>query len=1348
MKTPFQSCSKPVRFLGILLSWAASLSVYGTLAMPAVSAAATTPVAVAQQPLTLQPTIPPNIVLMLDDSGSMNWDFMPDAAYLTGHFTATDENSNSATYVALGALRDSAINGVYYNPSITYTVPVQANGTPYPTATLGAAYINPFASTASTVDVTQHYSPWLCDYNNYDNSNSNSDSNACPDSLYYAYPYFTAFPTSGNTKPPVPACSTGDSTDPATGMCSGTNGLYAPTYSCNPSGNQTGNLNLVTGYCEYGTVNYAWLFTYTTPGSTPGSYVSHYVGKSSSDCNRAPSGTCVSDAASQTNVGIWFSYYRKRILMAKSGLMTAFSDLNPGFRIGFASINGNNVGALPTSQFAFNDAFYGPDGTTLYGGNASNAIAQVQPFDSNCFTNPTTCTPGATGTQRKAFWTWLEGESASGGTPLRSALDAVGRYYGTADATTPGTTSSAWDWMSSDPGYSKRGDAGNIACRQSYTILTTDGFWNGDYQSSTTGGASDTSGPTQTGANGQSYTYNAAAPYSGGATSDRSPSLADVAMYYWKNDLQPRLDNEVLPSTDDPAFWQHMVTFTLGLGFTPVNITPAGTTTQQIFNWANGGAAITGFLWPSPSPANGGSVNNIADLEHAGVNGHGGFFSATNPQSFVSGIEAALNHTLERVGTGASLAANSTELTTGTVIYQANYYTSTWKGNLKAFAVNAANGAIATAPTWQAAQQMPAATSRTIQTWNGSAFLPFTTASINPTTGPGLSAAQNTALGGGATGSATTEQDNVNYLRGDRSLEQQNGGTLRSRDWVLGDIVDSQPVYSGPPAANEFVNQSFYGTTADSTGTVPFYNWAVGTTNATTGVFTASAASQRTPLIFVAANDGMLHAFNAQTGAETFAYLPGAVITAGLANLSNPAYGTGADPHQFYNDGQLTIADAYVQLPGDTSTQWHTILVGTTGRGTAKAVYALDVTDPANIKPLWERSAGDSGTSDSCGGATNCTSYIGQMVGKPVIAQTNTTTTSSTWSVLIGNGYNSTAGVSALLQFNLVTGALNVHTTTDTSTGNGLAAPVAWMDNAGDGVSDVAYAGDLHGHVWSFQLNDTTGANPTPTSTGTLLFTAKDASGNAQPITAGMLAGMYFDQSTVKNKTTTTRNVWLFFGTGQYLDTTDLSNTSTQTWYGIIVQSSNATLVSNLLSKGRGALVQRTITAQTTGGGNALPARTVSTQVTNTDGTTDMTGMSGWYMDLLQPPAPGTQQGERMVDPNEFQGSLLIGVTRIPKVTDVCNPSGSGWVMAIDPFTGAAPTSDFFDTNGDGYVNAGDRVNGGIAAGVGFSSLPNAPIFVGGIMETSFDNGTTASLKTAGTVGTSQRVNWRELVNP
>jgi type IV pilus assembly protein PilY1 len=435
-----------------------------------------------------------------------------------------------------------------------------------------------------------------------------------------------------------------------------------------------------------------------------------------------------------------------------------------------------------------------------------------------------------------------------------------------------------------------------------------------------------------------------------------------------------------------------------------------------------------------------------------------------------------------------------------------------------------------------------------------------------------------------------------------------------------------------------------------------------------------------------------------------------------LTQLSDPNYG-GTVPHQYFNDGELTVADAYF------SSALHTVAVGTTGRGTAEAVYAFDITDPTNIKFLWERSAGD--------GLTN-SAYIGQMTGKPIIAQT----ADSSWSVLIGNGYNSAKGVAALLQFNLATGALTVHTTTDTSTSNGLAAPAVWLDNPTNGVSTEAYAGDLDGHVWSFILNN--GTTGTPSSTGSLLFTAVDASGNVQPITAGMLAG----------KDPATGNVWVFFGTGEYLSSADLTNLNTQSWYGLIVQSSDSTLVSKL-STGRSALAVRSIVAETAGDTTTNPPVLPARAVTPPSTSSDMTGKSGWYMDLTSP--VNGAEGERIVTPNQFQGNLLLGITRIPQAVDLCNPSGRGWIMAIDPFTGTNPVSNFFDLNGDGLINSSDTitVNGKqvAAAGVGFDSLPNNPIFVGSTMLVSFDNGTTGSLKTSGSSGSIQRVSWRELIN-
>jgi type IV pilus assembly protein PilY1 len=183
-------------------------------------------------------------------------------------------------------------------------------------------------------------------------------------------------------------------------------------------------------------------------------------------------------------------------------------------------------------------------------------------------------------------------------------------------------------------------------------------------------------------------------------------------------------------------------------------------------------------------------------------------------------------------------------------------------------------------------------------------------------------------------------------------------------------------------------------------------------------------------------------------------------------------------------------------------------------------------------------------------------------------------------------------------------------------------------------------------------------------------------------------------------------------------------------------------------------LVQRAIVAETEGDAKATPPVSPARAVTPTPTSSDMTGKSGWYMDLLSPTGTGgalVAQGERIVTSNQFQGNLLLGTTRIPQAADICNPSGSGWIMAINPFTGTNPSDNFFDVNGDGLVNASDTVtvNGTNypAAGIGFSSLPNNPIFVGGSMLVSFDNGSNSSITTSGSTGSIQRVSWRELIS-
>ncbi len=477
----------------------------------------------------------------------------------------------------------------------------------------------------------------------------------------------------------------------------------------------------------------------------------------------------------------------------------------------------------------------------------------------------------------------------------------------------------------------------------------------------------------------------------------------------------------------------------------------------------------------------------------------------------------------------------------------------------------------------------------------------------------------------------------------------------------MGDIVNSQPVYVGSPNGRLYIGAGFAGASA-----YPAF---------------AAAQSGRTPVVYVGANDGMLHGFNATAGGgqEVFAFVPTAV----MADL--PAYTLPDYQHKFSVDGEITVADIY----DVGATAWKTILVGTLGRG-GRGVFALDVTNPSSVQLLWEKDS-------------TSIPALGNNLGKPIIAQV----ADGEWRVLMGNGPNSAGDDARLISIDVRSGA--VTTSGSLAAGdNGLSAVQAWSSLPG-GFVDTVYAGDLKGNLWKFS-----GLTAVPTAT--LLFTAN--AGTVQPITAAPLAA----------RDPATGLTWVFFGTGQYLNQSDITNDDVQSWYGLIDRGA-------LIPGTRSTLAEIDILAEGTIG--AFDVRVIEENAT--------AGPDGWFMDLVSPGAGG-QRGERMVLPNLFQGLTLIGTTRIPDPTDVCSPGGKGFVMAINPFTGGRLSQTFFDANADGSFTGGDMLGGVPVSGLGLPSSPNNPIFLGDIMQVSLESGGNATLKTNSVSMGSRRVSWRELI--
>lgn len=650
------------------------------------------------------------------------------------------------------------------------------------------------------------------------------------------------------------------------------------------------------------------------------------------------------------------------------------------------------------------------------------------------------------------------------------------------------------------------------------------------------------------------------------------------------------------------------------------------------------------------------------------------FYTVNNAAEMRDSLTRAFNDIQgEQRGNRSSLALNSTTLEAGSATFQAEYTSGTWNGTLNAYTLDPTTGDLAATPAWDAASQMPAWNARNIKTYSGSAMIAFDPSVMPATLKDELK---------NASGDNTTNL--VNFLRGERANE--GAGGYRVRQGILGDIIDSQPVYVGRPNTRLFAGRSFNGASS-------YASWA--------------ASINRYPVVYVGANDGMLHGFNATTGGadsgvETFAYVPKRVIENGMGELALPGY-----DHRYFVDGELTVADAY------DGNNWRTVLVGTLGFGgvekdretTANAIFALDVTDPENVAFLWEKSSTD-------------IPALGINQGRPVIAQI----ANGNWSVLLGNGANSADGKAALISVNVFTGTVTTTTLSD-DIDNGLSAVRAW-DSNGDGITDIAYAGDLQGNLWKV-----TSLTSEPRVINKL-FQATDPSGVPQPITATPLAG----------RSPYSQNVSLFFGTGRYVNNGDLTDTQVQSWYGYVDDGNGSVST-------RADMVEREILLDV-----AVSAE-ITARVIEEGAREDLNGKQGWFIDLYQVAADGTKSalGERMITPNQFQGSALIGNTRIPDASDPCALTGRGVIMAIDPFTGARLADTYFDLDGDGAFDIGDKVEidgvSTVVSGIGLNTGFSNPSFLDSKMYIPTDDGVVRDLDTNPFTTGAGRTSWRELIN-
>jgi len=680
--------------------------------------------------------------------------------------------------------------------------------------------------------------------------------------------------------------------------------------------------------------------------------------------------------------------------------------------------------------------------------------------------------------------------------------------------------------------------------------------------------------------------------------------------------------------------------------------------------------------------------------------GTGSYFAANSPAALTNQLQAVVAKIIAATQSVASTGVNSTGLHNGSVAYLAQFTTSDsfqdWTGNLNAWPIDPVTGQVNTTPgsqVWSAQAQLDTqgSNARLIATWDpvANAGTPF---NWNPALAPaGISATTGLGMALSTFAPDTKGQDVLQFIRGSNALEQRNGGPFRNRTHKLGDIVFSAPLYVGTPN---------------------------GLTQSADYFAFVTAHANRSPIVYVGANDGLLHAFDAATGAERFAYIPNGVFN-NLVKLVNPFYN---QQHQYFVNGSPRVAD--VNFASDGS--WHTVLVGTEGAG-GSTLFALDVSAPDSLVTeaqlaqavLWEFSDPDMGLS----------------LSEPAIVST-----AAGWMVVVGNGYNSPNQKPVLYGIDPQTGAqlakidlcAAVPAACNTAVANGLSS-AAVVNSYGQvsAAANVVYAGDLQGNVWRV---DITAANPANWIVS-VMFQTTDPGGVPQPITT-------VPAVTLNPKFPNLLGTMVYVGTGQLLGIPDLSTTQIQTMYGIYDPPTGATPPIGFAGIPNRTNLQPQVLANESVNGASV--RTVPTPAAvplpPTAG-----AVRGWYMDL------SLSAGERVIaDPEIESGGGVVFTTYQPNVS-TCSGGGNAWLMVLNFATGAAFPLPELDVTGDGKVDQGDlpasgNVPVGLLLGPVYASTPT--LLPGGGTGgtnklTSLSSGTVDSVLDRGRG--KQRISWWEI---
>lgn len=827
--TQLQHALAPLRQPSVpSLAWPLAFTVCALLASTAAWAQqATGRTDIAQEPLIsmAESQAKPNLMVLLDDSISMNYDYMPDAA----DYTSTRIGNYTAQ-----------CNGVYYNPDLVYEPPLYADGSSYPDAIFEAALPDGFASLNGSIRPTSGAGFTT----NRAVNLASSDSQTVP--LTFSS---TTRAVMGPQTFDVQSASTqaiGHASFPA-----GTNIVLSGAGARNMTGIVTewtynpttdrgilkvdvrsvGGATLAATNAWSAVIDGQFYFQYrgTEPAlnyaySNTGTLVTNTF---RTQCNQLMRGvrtnsintnvfesvpiTSTSSAELKTNYANWYSYYRTRELLMRTAMGKAINQLDETYRVGFMTINRTD---MSLDRLEFNNSSER---------NVTQNFRNIEDF-----------TPA----KKADVYESLYRNNTSGTTALRPALARAGQYF-------------------ANKAPRQNYDPVQYACQRNYVMMTTDGYWNGPR------------GPDLNNRLIGNVDSNAPRPM-GGNTS--VGTLADVAYYYYTTPLrsltlgncvsgssrQNLCSNIVPPNGRDDATYQHMTTFAIGMGVSgtlPYSKTYLTDTTGTYADLVSGR-----LNWPSPT-AN--QITTIDDLWHAAVNGRGVYYSAQNPAELTEAIEGVVASMQQVSGTASGTSTSTLDLVQGenNYAFEASYTTVQWTGDVEARLLNPNTGEQdkESPPLWSARTQLdrkrPA--QRKVFFNRAGALMDFQFANLTDaqkglftnrcSSTPATRLSQCASLNAQAQAQINQGESLVSFLRGDRSLETTNQAKplFRKRESVLGDIVNSKPIHVGTPP---FIYQ-----------------------DASYADFKNSQANRKR-MVYVGANDGMLHALDAQTGEELWAF--------------------------------------------------------------------------------------------------------------------------------------------------------------------------------------------------------------------------------------------------------------------------------------------------------------------------------------------------------------------------------------------------------------------------------------------------------------------------------------------